>query len=666
MNKMAVTWAKEFYGSDYVDYGSRVLWPWEAKAEQRRKNQGRIRTIRANEKGDRIANIKDFADTLEKDIDWFDRLFYSASDSAEFFTQMTYKAARRANLAADRQAADYWYRLQELRSRMNDLFGTTDCRIFFEESDVPDEKGNKLTGNLISAGLTEADASKDGVLYGKWEAERHAYAMQLKRDFRNYLEDLKQQFYADQNNRGLVFYLSDSQKAALYHDFVADKWDEWHREHSIKDQSVAHKGAWIPDPAKYRNPQFERLFPDTEQGKARLRWYRQLLSLKAEMDTMLPPGATVTTRAPQIVGNLRHRYYDLRSAGNSRWKSFRRAVLREMGDGVHIREDEAYLFGTNNEFNEVGQDPLQNQLFFEKDKRERLAFWGVNKLNDMSNINTDLFSTLANYGAMACTYQAMSSVVDIAELGKEVLGARQLKQAGWWFNKQKKGTETRTYARYCKMLEKNVYGLNVTPPKFHVGRILLKVLQGLAITGTKFMLEYNIPGGTVNAGTGLIEVFKEAGAGEHFTGKELRHAMGFYFKNIFSNWGQKGGHQAKTDKLSLLVRHFNILGDNKQFFKSQKYDKGLIAHKLRKAGIGPNWKSWIDGWGMSAYSMGEHFMQTYPYVAMAMHDKYYVEVDDGKGGKKLKQVDMLDLYDFKDALDNVQEDVLQDDGTYQT
>ena len=177
MNKMAVTWAKEFYGSDYVDYGSRVLWPWEAKAEQRRKIQGRIRTIRANEKGDRIANIKDFADTLEKDIDWFDRLFYSASDSAEFFTQMTYKAARRANLAADRQAADCWYRLQELRSRMNDLFGTTDCRIFFEESDVPDEKGNKLTGNLISAGLTEADTDKDGVLYGKWEAERHAYAM---------------------------------------------------------------------------------------------------------------------------------------------------------------------------------------------------------------------------------------------------------------------------------------------------------------------------------------------------------------------------------------------------------------------------------------------------------------------------------------------------------
>lgn len=374
------------------------------------------------------------------------------------------------------------------------------------------------------------------------------------------------------------------------------------------------------------------------------------------MDTMLPPGATVNVRAPQIVGSLRHRYYDLRNAGNGRWRSFRKAVLREMGDGIHIRPDEAYMFGTNNEFNEVGQDPLENQLFFEKDKRERLAFWGVNRLPDMSDINTDLFSTLMNYGCMASTYQAMSGVVDIAELGKEVLASRQKKTPGMSTKKQKKGSETRTYTRYCKFVEKNVYGLNVTPPKYHIGRIALKVLQGLAGLGTRFMLEWNIPGGTVNAGTGFIEVFKEAGAGEHYTVKELGRAMKFYFSHIFGNWRQKGGHQAKTDKLSLLVRHFNILGENKEFFKTKKYDKGLIAHKLRKLGIGPNWKSWIDGWAMSAYTMGEHFMQSFPYIAMAMHDKYYVEEDDGNGGKRLKEVEMLDLYDYQEEMETVDGD----------
>ena len=365
-----------------------------------------------------------------------------------------------------------------------------------------------------------------------------------------------------------MYYLSDSERAALYHDFIADKWKDWHAAHSVKDDAGPHKGAWIPNPQMYRNPQFERLFPDTDEGRSRLKWYRELMSIKAEMDNMLPSGATVNVRAPQIVGSLRHRYYDLRGAGNGRWRSLRKAILREMGDGVHIREDEAYMFGTNNEFNEVGQDPLENEMYFEKDKRERLAFWGVNRLKDMSNLNTDLFSTLVNYGAMVSTYQAMSGVVDMAELCKEVLASRQLKTPGQSAKKQKKGTETRTYARYCKLVEKNIYGLNVTPPKFHIGRIALKVLQNLAGLGTRFMLEWNLPGGTVNAGTGLIEVLKEAGAGEHYTVGELGKAMKFYYSHILGNWRQKGGHQAKTDKLSLLVRHFNILGENKAFFKT--------------------------------------------------------------------------------------------------
>lgn len=261
MNKMAVNWAKEFYGQDYVDHGARVLWPWEADAEMRSKIQGRIALHRAKDRKDRISDIKDFADSLEKDIDLFDRFFYSASDSAEFFTQIAYKATRQANLLADRQAADYWYRLEDLRSGMKELFGTTDCRIFFEENDVPDSKGNKLTGNLISAGLTDEETDKDGVLYGKWEAERHTFAEQLKRDFRNFLEEEKQKFYKDPDNRGRVYYISDSEKAALYHDFIADKWKQWHHDHSVKSESGANKGAWVPNPQMYHNPQFDKLFP---------------------------------------------------------------------------------------------------------------------------------------------------------------------------------------------------------------------------------------------------------------------------------------------------------------------------------------------------------------------------------------------------------------------
>lgn len=657
MNSMMVNWAKEFYGQDYIDMGAAVLWPWEADSRTREKHKGRFTLIRRTAEEGRF-NIADFAKTLEQDLNYMDYWIFSAADSKDIFQQLAKKHVQKANMLADRQAADWWYRLENMRPEMERLFGTTDCRIFFELNDEVDEFGNKMTGNLICAGLTEEQSHMDGILYGKWEAERRAFEKQLKIDFRNHMEKKKQEFYANPDNKHQVYYVSDMTASVMYQDFVAPQWQKWHAEHSVKDKVT---NAWIPNPelSKYHNPQFQELFVNHPLGKERLAWYRQLLSIKDEMDKMLPAGATVNVRAPQIIGNLRHRYLDLRSGGHTRWQSFRGAVLKEMGDGVHIRPDEAYMFGTNNEFNDIGEDPLENQMYFEKDKRQRIAFWGVNRLHDTSNINTDLFSTLANYGGMAATYGAMSSVVDVAELGKEVLSSRQYKRNSWMGkrrDKQKRGTETRVTGRYLKWLENNVYGLNVTPPKFNPVRVALKLLQGFSRRAVKFMLNWNIPSGTINASTGLIEVFKEAGAGEHFSKTDLAWAMNYYFGHVFQNWGEtlKGRHLAKMDKLSLLIRHFDMLGDNKAFFKSQKYDKGLIASGLRKLGIGPNFKTWLRNAGMSLYTMGEHMMQTIPQLAMLKSLEYWVESADGKG---LKKVSMIDLYDFKGSVEGLKEDV---------
>lgn len=469
----------------------------------------------------------------------------SAADSSDPIVALGYKATRQANMRADRQAERWWYKLEDLRAQMKSLFGTEDCRIFYEETDDFDEFGNRLTGNLLSA---------DGVMFGVWEKERHAYSMKLKREFRNELERRKQEFFADKDNKHSMYYLSDVEQAALYDDFLAgkpitqkakeelgtnepvNKWEAWHKEHSVQDK----QGKWHPDPNRYSNKKergnkyydlFENPEIDAKTRAARLQWYKRLLALKEEMDSYLPYGATVNVRAPQITGRLVHRYRNLRNKGNGIGSSLRKAICREMGDGVHIREDEAYMFGTNNEFNEIGLDPLQNTVMFEKDKRERLAFWGVNKLKDMSNLNTDLFSTLLNYGCMAATYNAMSSVVDIAELAKEVEARRTIGTPG----KEKTGAGSRAYNRYLKFLEKNVYGLSVTPPKMMGAKIALKMLRSLNHLGTWLALSGSLPGGTVNAGTGFIEVVKEALAGEQYNRKDLGKAMGLYFKYLWSN-----------------------------------------------------------------------------------------------------------------------------------
>lgn len=437
---------------------------------------------------------------------------------------------------------------------MKTLFGTTDCSIFYEETDKYDDFGNRLTGNLLSA---------DGVLFGVWEKERHAYSMQLKREFRDELERRKQEFYADPDNAHQVYYLSDMEQAALYHDFLAgkpitkkakqelngrepvDRWEAWHKEHSIKDKQKR----MVPDPAKYGNKKqkgdkyydlFENPDIDATVRAQRLEWYKRLLAVKAEMDGYLPRGATVNVRAPQITGRLVHRFNNFRNRGHGFGKSLIKAMCREIGDGTNIREDEAYLFGTNNEFNEIGEDPLQNTVMFEKDKRERIAFWGVNKLKDMSNLNTDLFSTLLNYGCMAATYNAMSSVVDLAEITKEVAARRTIGEPG--SKKEKRGENSRAYNRYVKFLEKNVYGLSVTPPNMLASKIALKMLRTLNRLGTWLALSGSGTGGFVNAGTGMIEVVKEAMAGEYYDNAALIKAIKLYFRTFWSNVLSKGGH----------------------------------------------------------------------------------------------------------------------------
>ena len=362
------------------------------------------------------------------------------------------------------------------------------------------------------------------------------------------------------------------------------------------------------------------------------------------MDRNLPEGATVTVRAPQIVGELRHRFYNLKEGGQDAVRSWMNAVFREMGDGIHIREDEAYLFGTNNEFNEIGTDPLQDRTYFEKDKRDRLAFWGVNRLKDMSNLNTDLFSTMSNYACMSSMYGAMSSVVDIAELGKQVLAARTLRNPGDNEDKQVSGKNTRCYARYLKMLEKQVYGLDVTPPRFQEARIGLKLIRNLTALGSRIALSFSGFGGLVNANTGLIEVLKEAFTGEFYTKEELWDSIKFFYRFIISNWRSKGGHQRKMDQISLLVRHFDMLGRNKDFLKGQRYDRGLF-------GMGPNLKSWLKSIAMAPYQLGEFFMNVFPFIAILRHEKYWIEASDGKGGKTLKPISMLDLYDYHDEIE---------------
>lgn len=615
---------RDFYGENFINMNFGKVW----------QQKSRFKYSLVSKK--RTAQVSDFVRSLDEDISWFDRYLSSAADCGDFITAVGNKVTKQANMVADRLTSDFWDELETIRIQMNDLFGNTDCRPFYEV--IEDSEGHRtLTGNLISE-----------VNYGAWEKARKEFKEQLKKDFYNYLADLRQKAYENNKNvPGYVFELTDEQKGVLYHNFVDPQWKRWHEEHSEDSSSAFGGKKKVPNKVKYHNAQYDALFDtndptltseERERRKKQRALYESLLALKRRMDSMLPKNSTVDYRAPQFTGRFQHRFRNLKAKFGSNNAAFGRAVRRTVQDNFVIRPDEAWMFGSNNEYNEIEEDPFENPLYFEKEKINRLPLFGVNKLKDMEDLSTDLFGSLLQYASMAATYKSMEQVVDIFELGKDVLKQRKV---GNKIDKDREET-SKAYERYIKFVDKSVYGLGVTPPSWDRRKVITKFASKLSSLGGKILLAGNVPGGIVNTGTGVTEILKEAMAGENFSMSECAKANKMYFDGLLTTDGYFGtflngmaNAQRPEDKNSLWIRHWNILSENKSFFRNQKFDtEGM--HVLD----GRLW-DWFDHTLMLPYSSGDHYMQTIPYYAMGLHEKVYTR--DGR------EISLMDAYEIVDG-----------------
>lgn len=620
---------RDFYGEDYVNMNCGVVFG---------KKPSSITGYGFQIKNKTVA-VRDLVDFLENDINWFDRYLNSASDCGDFVTAVGAKVTKNANMQADRIAGKYWDRLEELRIQMKDAFGTTDCRFLYET--MPSENGGRIyTGNLISE-----------INYGAWEVERDKFKKQLKKEFNDYLFELTQKAYQDNKDvPNYSFALTDFQKSILYHNFIAPKWAKWHKEHSEADTTVTKGKRYIPNHVKYHNEEWDRLFDtknpglstaEREERTKRLAWYKTLLELKADMDSLLPTNATTPYRAPQFTGRFSHIFKSLEQQNKGFLPSLGGAIRRKFKDTFVAKEDEAYMFGTDNEYATIEEDPLENPLYFEREKTDRVPLYGINKLHDMSRLSTDLFGTLMQYGSMAATYKALSMVADIFELGKDTLKSRQIGGD----IASVRAEPTLAYNRYLKFVDKEIYGHTVKGWKFDRRGIIRKILNGVSSLGSKLLLAGNIHGGLVNLGTGCVEILKEGTAGENFTLKELVEANKIYFDITIHDdyFGSYLGTSLKNtllnpqrpeDKNSLWIRHWNILSTNREFLHGQKFDTKAMSLLDNRLG------EWYNHILMLPYSSGDHYMQTVPYYAMGLHTKVY-----DRNGNEMSLMDAYDIVD---------------------
>lgn len=571
-------------GAKYVRMSAKVVFNPKHKTTEGRKGTW-LDFRRAKE-----VTIGDALNSLESDISLFERYLGSMSNNSDIIGQIADKVTKASNKIADDLTNQCWDQLRILQDRLKKMgFSTSDMSFLYERS----ARTGELTGNIMS-----------DVNWGDYESDYKEFKDTEFENFKNSLPNWDS--------------MTEFEKGVQWDAYFRPKVKAWHKIHSTYDQL---RGRYIPNDT-YANPEFQALM---QQHNGLRGWYNDYMQLKADLDSRLPEGSTLEVRLPQFKGTFMNRMRNA-SLTEGRGKAFGHALRGSIME-TFCESSEDTDYGSNNTYNSEDEEKFGNALAYEKEKINRLPLFGINKLQDMSELSTNLMQSTLAYAGMANSYAALSQIVDVFEVGTEVLSRRAVK--GLMSEQEKAGDKSRAFNRYVKFLDKQVYGISSTKHKIGKKIIFEKIISALSSFGGKYFLAGNVAGGMVNTMTGFNEIFKEAISGEYFDVKDFTRANKLYFSGFVDNWLDYGSNNT-DNKTALFIRYFNILGDNRQ--EQREWGRHSRIYNMFSKSL------------MLPYKSGDHYMQSISYLAVASKIKLY----DENG----LQVPMYNAYHVVDNVDS--------------
>lgn len=563
--QLYLSFLKDIYGKEYIDRASRVLFNFK---------NFKLEKVSGGQE-----SLYKMMESLDRDDNFMNRWLASMADSSDIINQLVYKTKMSANAYADEAVLRTWDTLRELQNKFKQKKINTNK--FIEVSN----RTGQITGNYISP-----------LNWGDWE-----------NDWQEFKQTQKEIFLSDPT----IESKTKIEKEFLWDTYFRPLSKDWHKAHSKYDQQ---SGRYKPND-NYKNNDYDNL--SLEEKSA----LNELLEVKKDLDDLITyqsyngeivyAAHTNLYRMPQFVGSTQNRVENLTrqmSLGKAISGAFRQNIVN-----IFTVTSEDRDYGSAATHNVIDDDIFSDALDFEKEKIKRVPLYGINKLKDMSQLSTDLFSSLLQYSAMANTYSATSTIVDIIETGKDVLANRRVKGLQTEIERTKKSN---VYSRYCDFLDAQVYNLYAKQDykfkEFAISK-LAGFLTGLA---SKVFLGGNIAGGAVNVMTGFNELTKEAIAGELYTLADFKKANSIYFQNLPANW-LEAGQAYKNNKVSLFMKYFNVQNN------LEAEVRGFSSRKSRLTRLNPFGDNL-----MLPYKSGDHYMQTMSYLATA--NRYKFRDTDGK------------------------------------
>lgn len=371
-------------------------------------------------------------------------------------------------------------------------------------------------------------------------------------------------------------------------------------------------GKKVPKMSIYGNKQYQKL------NAAQKEYYDTVMNIKSQLDSYLPEKYTTLTNAVKIRKDLLERVKSsdsVKSGTKQIWESIKDEFIRRTDD-VDFR-DKATM--KDFEGNEVQTLPI----YFTKLKEGESA----------NDISTDIVSTLTAYAAMANDFDEMNKVIDVLELGRDLLRKRQITQTqgdnqlvekfktvGRKVESKltKEGEATRFVQRLNDFFEMQVYGRYMadegTFGKTNIDKG--KVANFVNRVTSMNNLALNVLSGISNVATGKVMMRIESFAGEFFNEKNTITADRIYGQSL-PEYLAEIGSRVKTSKLALWDELFNVMQEYEQDVREVNFDR----------------KTWFSKMFSTSTlffmnNAGEHWMQNRTSLALA--DAYKMKAPDGK------------------------------------
>ena len=371
-------------------------------------------------------------------------------------------------------------------------------------------------------------------------------------------------------------------------------------------------GKKVPKMSIYGNKQYQRL------NAAQKEYYDTVMNIKSQLDSYLPEKYTTLTNAVKIRKDLLERVKSsdsVKSGAKQVWESIKDEFIRrtddvDFGDRATVKDFEG---------NEVQTLPI----YFTKLKEGEST-------NDLS---TDIVSTLTAYAAMANDFDEMNKVIDVLELGRDLLRERQVTQTqggkplverfkavGRKVESKltKEGEATRFIQRLNDFFEMQVYGRYMadegTFGKTNIDKG--KVANFVNRVTSMNNLALNILSGISNIATGKVMMRIESFAGEFFNEKNTITADRIYGQSLPAYLAEIG-NRVKTSKLALWDELFNVMQEYEQDVREVNFDRKTWFSRM----FGTNTLFFMN-------NAGEHWMQNRTSLALA--DAYKMKAPNGK------------------------------------